>query len=124
MTKPILFKLWRTILPIIFIFVLIHFAKDITQDILQVNTFLDVFGDAHEDLSFLPEPIPTVFTYWLGGLSILVELFLLISIPIVLKRKKFSKLEKYVVMCTIFLFSFLGLCVLLDPKTTRFIGSP
>ena len=116
MARTNLFKIWRFILPFIFIFVLIHFAKDITQDVLQVNTFLDVFGDAHEDLSFLPKPFPMIFTYGLGGLSLFVELFLLISIPIVLRRKKFSKLEKYVVICTIFLFSFVGLCILLDPR--------
>ncbi|MFH1841104.1 MAG: hypothetical protein ABH807_03045, partial [Candidatus Shapirobacteria bacterium] len=49
------YKLWRKILPLILLFVSIHFLKDITQDVLRIPTFLDVFGDVKEDLSFLPD---------------------------------------------------------------------
>jgi len=115
-TKKKLFKIWRFILPFLFIFFLIHFLKDITQDILKITTPLDIFGDAKEDLSFLSPTLQNIFLYGLGGLSFLAEIFLLISIPVVLKRKKFSKLEKVVFITIVLLVLFFIICTLLDPR--------
>jgi len=111
-----LFKKWRFFLPFLFLFVLIHFLKDITQDFLKIQTPLDIFGDVIEDLSNLPTVAQKLYLYGLGGLSFIAEAFLLISIPIVWKRKKFSKLEKYVVIAIVFLFIFFLIATILDPR--------
>lgn len=81
-----------------------------------MSTHLDVFGDVKEDLSFFPQQIQSIFTYGLGGLSFVVELFLIITIPVVIKRKAYSKLEKWVILCFTFLFIFFAMCILLDPR--------
>lgn len=115
-----LFKIWRFVLSFLFLFVLIHFLKDITQDILKIKTPLDIFGDVKEDLSGLPTVAQSLYFYGLGSLSFLAEGFLLVSIPIVLKRKKFSKLEKYVVIAIVFLFVFFLIATMLDPRYKLF----
>jgi hypothetical protein len=111
-----LFKLWRLLLPFLFLFIFIHFLKDITQDILGIKTPLDIFGDVKEDLSWLPKNIRSVYLFGLGGLSFLAEGFLLISIPFIWKRQSFSKLEKYIVIATAFLLLFFITAILLDPN--------
>jgi len=116
-----LFKIWRAFLPFLFVFVLVHLLKDITQDILRVKSPLDIFGDAKEDLSDLPVVGQKLYLYGLGGLSVLAEMFLLISIPIIRKRSGFSKLEKVAVVATIFLLTFFTTAILLDPSNSNII---
>lgn len=116
MSKNKLFKIWRLILPFLFIFFVTHFLKDITQDIFRIKTPLDIFGDVKEDLSKLPSTLQYTYLYGLGGLSFLLEAFLLIGIPLVLKREKFSKLEKVVVVTIVFLLVFFIIATLLDPR--------
>lgn len=118
MTK--LFKIWRFFLPLLFLFVIVHFLKDITQDILKIHTPLDIFGNVKEDLSGLPKVAKSLYIYGLGGLSFLAEVFLLISIPVVWKRKKFSKLEKYVAITTTLLVLFFLIATVLDPRYKPF----
>lgn len=118
MFNKILFKIWRLVLPIIFIFFLIHFLKDITQDILRIATPLDIFGDAQEDLSSFPPIFRTIFWYVLGPLSFLGELYLLITIPKIYKNKLFTKQEAYILAVIIGLFVYLIACILLDPRFT------
>ena len=116
--KNKLFKLWRFLLPFLFVFFLIHFLKDITQDILVIKTPLDIFGDAKEDLSFLSSYFQNIYLYGFGGLSFLAEAFILYAIPTILKRRenKISKLEKWLVASVIFLIIFFVTAILLDPK--------
>src|SRR3989344_1888745 len=103
-----IFKLWRKfLLPLIFVFVLIHFAKDITQDILRISSPLDVFGDAKEDISFLPKSLQLVFWYGLGGFSFIVEAFLLVAIPKVMKTNDLTRLGKWVIAGVLYLLIFL-----------------
>ena len=110
-----LFKIWRIFLPFLFLFVLIHFLKDITQDILGIKTPLDVFGDIKEDLSGQPTIIQNLYFYGLGGLSFFAEGFMIVAIPFAWKRGKFSKLDKYIVAATIFLLLFFMTAIMLDP---------
>jgi hypothetical protein len=86
--KTTSFKIWRKSLPFLFIFILIHFLKDITQDILRISTPLDIFGDVKESISFLSKPVQLIFYYGLGGFSFVVEVFLLIAIPKIVRRKE------------------------------------
>ena len=57
------FNIWRLLLPFLYIFILVHFLKDITQDILKISTPLDLFGDVKEDISFL-STTPDNFLLW------------------------------------------------------------
>ena len=115
-----LFKMWRFILPLLFLFVLIHFLKDITQDILRIKTPLDVFGDVKEDVSKLSPTAQNLYLYGLGGISFLAEAFLLISIPIVWKRKVYSRLEKCVVFTIFSLLLYFLIAIMLDPRYKPF----
>jgi hypothetical protein len=113
--KPISPKVRQYILTLIWIIVLTHFLKDITQDILKIPTFLDTFGNIQEDVSWLP--IWTQHLIFGAGISsFLAEIFLLISIPIVKNRKKKSSLEKWVVGAIIFMFVYFPIVFLLDPR--------
>lgn len=87
-------KITKVFLGVVYIFVFIHFLKDITQDILRISTALDIFGDVKEDISFLPYILQLVFYYGLGGLSFIVEAFLLITIPKILLGKQTDNLKK------------------------------
>ncbi len=75
----------------LYIFILIHFLKNITQDILlRISYPLDLFGDVKEDISFLSKPLQLTFYYGLGDFSFIVGAFLLITIPKIIKRKEES----------------------------------
>lgn len=110
----------KVFLWIVFVVVAIHFAKDITQDILRIGSFLDVFGNVEEDLSFLPSTFRDVYLYGLGGLSVIAEAFLLISIPIVNLGRNRVVLKKVTWGVIVFLFSFLFIAILLDPRYRLF----
>lgn len=109
------FDIWRLLLPFLYVFILVHFLKDITQDILKIPTFLDLFGDVKEDLSPFPVFAQNLFMF-LGVGSFVAEVFLLISIPIVLKRKESAFLEKVVLVVILALLLFFLVATLLDPR--------
>ena len=114
--KNLLYRIWRVFLPLIFIVILAHFIKDITQDILKIPTPLDLLGDIHEDLSAFPVYVQSIFV-GLGISSFFVEAFLLVSIPLIMKRDVSKSLEKAVwFMLAILLLYFLTV-TLLDPRT-------
>ena len=96
-------------------FFLIHFSKDITQDLLHIPSPLDIFGDVQEDLSSLPRSIGNLITLANIG-SFVGEAFLLFSIPIVLKRKRFSRLEFIVIVITVLMLAYFLLVLSLDPR--------
>lgn len=116
MTKITFLKIWQKLLVVIFIFVIVHLAKDITQDILHIATPLDIFGDVKEDISFLSDTFQKIYLYGLGGFSFLAELILVISIPKVWKEEKLSKTGKLVVFLVLFLLVFFVTATLLDPR--------
>jgi hypothetical protein len=119
--KKKIFKAWRTILPFVYLIVLVHFLKDITQDILRIPTPLDLLGDIKEDLSLFPALIQKFFGL-LGIGSFMAELFLLVSIPVVIKRREFTFLEKIVGVVIVALLLFFLTATLLDPRFK--IGKP
>lgn len=95
--------------------VAIHFLKDITQDILKISTILDLLGNANEDISSFPKVIQLVFV-GIGYASFLVEIFLLVAIPLMLKSKKYIKLEKVIWATTIMLAIYFVTVIILDPR--------
>jgi hypothetical protein len=105
----------KLILSAIFIFAAVHLLKDITQDILEIPTFLDVLGDIREDTSKLPGFVQTFFNL-LGPISFLVEGFLLISIPRVFNREKLTALEKVVYLSVLLLLTYFVCAMFLDPR--------
>lgn len=114
-TMNTFYKVWRKILPILYIFILIHFLKDITQDMLKISTPLDLLGDVHEDLSRASMIIESLFMV-LGNLSYCAELFLLLTIPKIMKTGENAILEKVVVIVFATLLMYFIATVLLDPR--------
>lgn len=110
-----IFKWWRKILPVLLVLVFIHFFKDITQDILKISTPLDLFGDVKEDLSSFPAFFQKLFVL-LGIGSFIAEIFLLTSIPIVIRRKTVTLLEKIIWVVLFLLFIYFLIAILLDPR--------
>src|SRR3989338_1323428 len=113
-------KVSKKLLFCVFIFVVIHFLKDITQDILKVPTILDIFGNANEDLSRFPRAIQVIFTVF-GYLSFFAEIFLIVAIPLVLGKNRHLKLEKAVWVVTVLLVLFFITATLLDPRYSFWI---
>jgi len=85
------------------------------QDILRISTFLDLFGNAKEDLSIFPVFFQHIFTL-LGYGSFIAEIFILISIPFVIKKESISKLEVGLITVVILLLIYFLSAVLLDPR--------
>lgn len=112
--KKYLHKIWLFFLPVVFLIVFVHFLKDITQDILKIPTFLDLLGNVNEDLSLFPPPIRQIITT-LGLVSFVIEAFLIVTIPKVIKNKENSKLEKYVIGTLLFLIIYFISVTLMDP---------
>ncbi len=106
----------NTFLAILWIVILIHFLKDITQDLLQIKSVLDVFGDAKENLTWLPVWAQSIYLYVFGGLSILAEITLLITIPISLFRKETNLTSKLIRYSFWYLLIFFSVAILLDPR--------
>lgn len=100
----------------IYAFVVLHFLKDITQDILRISTPLDIFGDIKEDLSSLPVAFQNIYLYGLGGFSIITEIVLIFTIPKVWKENKLSRLGKIVIFLIAYLAIFFITATLLDSK--------
>lgn len=113
-------RLRTIVLFIIYLAVIVHFFKDITQDILHIASPLDLFGDIKEDISFLPNILQLFFYYGLGGLSFLVEGFLLITIPKIIIKQGNPILERWVYVNLFYLVIFLLTCLLLDPRFMSF----
>jgi len=116
MNKHTSLKIWQIFLPLIFIFVSVHFLKDITQDLMKISTPFDILGDIKEDLSFLPDNLKSVYLYGLGGFSFIFELMLIFFIPKVWKEKKLSKLGKLVIFLFVYLMLFFLFAIWLDPR--------
>lgn len=108
-------KVRSFILNLIWVATLIHFLKDITQDLLGIPTFLDAFGNIQEDLSVLPSWVRlSILGAGIG--SFLAEIFLLISIPIIKNRRETSIIEKWVDGVVIFMLVYFSIVMLLDPR--------
>ena len=95
--------------------IIVHFLKDITQDVLKIPTFLDLLGNVNEDLSAFPPLIQQIIIA-LGFISFGIEVFLIVAIPKVMKNKENSKLEKYVMISLLFLVIYFISVSLMDPR--------
>lgn len=114
-THPKVFRAWKFFLIPVFVFIVIHFMKDITQDLLGLPTVLDYFGDANEDLSNF-HPYTTWVYHWFMVNTILLEIFLIIAIPKIWLRSIFSRIDIYAFLSIMYLTVAFFLAILLDPK--------
>ena len=105
----------QVFLTLLFIFFGIHFLKDITQDILRIQTPLDLLGDVKEDLSAFSPFVQKLF-YSFGVLSFIGEFFVLFSVPIVIKRKAVTRLEAAIYIVVVLILLFFLVVTLLDPR--------
>jgi len=117
----VLYKLWRKLLPFVFIFILVHFLKDITQDILKIPTPLDYLGDVKEDLSSFPVLFQNIFMLF-GVASFIAEAFLLVAIPVAIIRREITSLDRIIFLTFLALVAFFLLATLLDPRFSLLRG--
>lgn len=104
--------IWKVFLIPIFFVVLLHFIKDITQDILGINTILDVLGNINEDISRFPEWL-LWFYHWAWINAFFINLLLILIIPKKFVEKNFSKLDKLIVVGLLYLISMTVIAFLL-----------
>jgi hypothetical protein len=110
-----MFKMWRKTLWCFFIVILIHFFKDLTQDILKIATPLDYFGNINEDLSLFSAGVQKTFMLFGFG-SFAVELFLILFIPLTISTKKPTYYDLLIVIALLFLGIYFITALLLDPR--------
>lgn len=108
------FPIRKVLLVIILVASTIHLVKDITQDIMQIPTLLDNFGDIREDLSGFSSIAQQIF-FGVAVLSVIGEIFLVVTIPLALKRSP-SKLDRSILFVTLAILAFFFYCFLLDPR--------
>ncbi len=94
---------WKIFTLIISGVLLLHFLKDITQDLLRMNTAFDVMGNIQEDTTRLPQYLVPI--YW--SLWIIAT----IAQPVVLyltyknwKSKDFNKYDVAILSMVLFFF--------------------
>jgi hypothetical protein len=110
----------KTLFILLWVFVVIHFLKDITQDILRVSTFLDNFGDVIENLSWLPRWAQQVYLYGFGGISFIAEAILIYALPFAVFNKSTAAKNRLTKYCIIYLLTFFTIAILLDPRFALF----
>lgn len=117
-----MYKIWRRALPFIFIFTFFHFLKDVAQDVLHIETPLLLLFGVKEDLSEFPDLLQNLFV-GLGYSSYIAEIFLLVLIPVIMKRHKNSLLERIVILVVILLIIYFLSAILLDPRIQDLLSS-
>lgn len=105
---------WKLSLYFLFIFFVLHFLKDITQDILHIATPLDSLGNINEDLSVLSPGMQTIFT-GLAYFSYALEVILIVSISKALRTKKITQYDKIALGGTFMMGIIFILFALTDP---------
>jgi len=86
----------RIIVSIILIITTIHFLKDITQDILGIETSLDKLDDIQENINQFPMWFEW-FWHWAMVNTFIGEFVLIILLPKYI-LKSISKTEKYIII--------------------------
>lgn len=92
MRSSSLYRIWRLSLPVIFILVSVHFARDVTQDVFGIEPVLDAFGGITPDLSGFSMIMQHLYI-WAAVNTYFAELFLIIAVPLLFSGKHFSRLE-------------------------------
>jgi hypothetical protein len=110
-------------LKFIFIVTLVHFLKDITQDILRIPTILDRLGNIQEDLTHLPSFLANIIIVT-GYLSFLGEIAILVLTPLILKNNFRNKTYNMVFLSiVIVLLIYFITATFLDPKVIYFLNN-
>ncbi len=95
-TKEKIHILWKQVLILLGIFLVLHFLKDITQDVLKIQTPLDYMGDIKEDASSLPSWLQAIyFALWI--LATIVQPLMVYFIFKTWKHNTFNRNDKIIV---------------------------
>jgi hypothetical protein len=105
----------RVLLIFAWLVICVHFLKDVTQDILQIPTALDILGNVEEKVDHLLFMIQ-FFIYIAGVGSFLSEIFLLVAIPIVLRGRGSTKLARLTSTTLVCLIVYFAVIVFFDPR--------
>lgn len=89
-------KYTRILLLIVWIIVLVHFLKDVTQDLFGLVTILDNLGNIEEDISSFPLWLEYLY-HWAMVNTVIGEIILIMLIPKYI-FKAISSLEKRLII--------------------------
>lgn len=89
------FTLWKIILVPIFILLLLHFLKDITQDVLGIPTILDLMGNIQEDISGFSQWLVWLY-HWAWVNAFFIQPILLYLISKTWRSEKFGNNDKVI----------------------------
>lgn len=89
-------KYTRILLLIVWIIVLVHFLKDVTQDLFGLATILDNLGNIEEDISSFPLWLEYLY-HWAMVNTVIGEIILIMLIPKYI-FKAISSLEKRLII--------------------------
>lgn len=89
-------KYTRILLLIVWIIVLVHFLKDVTQDLFGLATILDNLGNIEEDISSFPLWLEYLY-HWAMVNTVIGEIILIVLIPKYI-FKAISSLEKRLII--------------------------
>lgn len=101
------YKIWKFSLALIFLVILIHFLKDITQDIFGLVTILDKFGNIEEDISYFPTWLTWLY-HWAWVNAFFAEIAIIVTIPLKVKEKIFTKKDLIIAACLAYLILMMG----------------
>lgn len=107
------YKIWKFSLIFIFLTVLIHFLKDITQDIFGLATILDKFGNIEEDISYFPIWLTWLY-HWAWVNAFFSEIATILIIPLKIKEKIFTKKDLMIAACLVYLISMMMIAYFLQ----------
>jgi len=97
-----IFYVWKITIIVLSIALAIHFLKDVTQDLLGIETVLDEFGNISEDTSTFSEPM--LFVYHWGWVN--ATIFQL-GIPILhlkhMSRQYFQRVDAYILAMVVWM---------------------
>ncbi len=108
-----IYKIWKFSLLVIFLAVLFHFLKDITQDIFGLATVLDKFGNIEEDISYFPMWLTWLY-HWAWVNVFFAEIAIVIIIPLKIKEKIFTKKDLMIAVCLFYLILIMGIAYFLQ----------
>lgn len=114
--KEIFLKTWHLFLLIVFFYSIQHLVRDILQDIFGIHNTFTEFGHFQADISRIPSALKFLFIQPLARFSTFpIEIFMIVAISAVWKRKKFTKLDWVITITLVFILITYSLNILFDP---------
>lgn len=107
--------MWHLFLFVVFLYSIQHLVRDVLQDILGVHNAFTEFAHFEADASKVPSIIRFLYTQPLARfLTFPIEIFMIVVIPIAWRRRKFTRLDWFVIALLVFTLFAYSINVLFD----------